>query len=179
MKKLFLVALLALTSITAYADIEGAPFIPEIDKRFDAIEQGQHLNTGVYPGGSADGQYVRHLAQATYNFAVQTGGVNSYDLGVTIPKNAIIEKSWLWSITKPTTSASGTLAFNCNSYPLFKAATAAASYASAGAAIDGIETGTAANMSAVSANCDIKAQIATGALTAGKVTIYVEYVIHQ
>lgn len=178
--KLFILSLtLLLGAISAHADIQGAPFIPESDARFNALEQGRHLVTGKYPAGAADGNYVEAVAHATYDFSAKTGAIGSYDLGVVIPKNAIIEKAYLWSLTKPTTSASGTLAWNCGSYPLFKSALAAASYASAGAGIDAIETGAAANMSAVSGNCDITAQIATGALTAGKVTLYVQYAIHQ
>lgn len=179
MKKVGFIFLLLVTAISANAAILGTPYPPAVDKRFDAIEQGNVLLQGSYPAGAADGHYVRQLAQATYDFAKQTGAIGVYDLGIKIPKNAIVEKAWLWSLTQPTTSASGTLAWLCGSFPEFKAATAAASYAAAGAAIDGIETGSAANMSAVSADCNIKAQIATGALTAGKVTLYVEYTIHK
>jgi hypothetical protein len=132
MKKYFLVLILAMTALTAYADIEGAPFLPEVDNRFDAIEQGRHLVTGKYPAGAADGNYVHAVAHATYDFAVKGGASTVFDLGVVIPKNAIIEKSYLWSVVKPTTSASGTLAWNCGAFPLFKTALAAASYASAG-----------------------------------------------
>ena len=40
MKKLLLVAILALGSISAHAALLGAPFLPEIDCRFNALETG-------------------------------------------------------------------------------------------------------------------------------------------
>lgn len=184
MKQLILCAVLAFANLAiwnAHADIEGAPYLPEIDARFNAIEQGNHFLNNSYPSGSADGHYVQQLAQATYNFAVQTGATGTYDLGVSIPANAIITRSYLYSITKPTTSASGTLAFYCNSStnPEFKLDLAAASYPAAGALAEGIQTGTAANMSVIATKCDVHASIKTGALTAGKVTLYINYVVHQ
>lgn len=182
MRNFLLVAALALTVLgtcIAHADIEGAPFIPEVDARFNALEQGNHLQNNKFPMGSTDGHWVQQEAQATYDFAAQTGAIGTYDLGVSIPKNAVVTRSYLYSITQPTTSASGTLAWYCGTYQLFKVATAAASYGAAGAAIEGTQTGTAANMSTVSGNCDVKAVIATGALTAGKVTLFVNYVVHQ
>lgn len=188
MKKLFLVLILAMTSITAYADIEGAPFMPESDKRFNAIEQGNHYKINSYPVGAADGHWARQLAMATYDFSSLGGsstanpngaGAGIYDLKIALPANAIITQTWLYSLTKPTTSASGTLAFYCQNASDILAATAAASYATAGASIDGSSTGAAAAFKYLTAACDIKAKIATGALTAGKVTAYVEYVVHQ
>lgn len=181
MKKIILLVFLVLSlfSCFSYADIEGAPFLPEIDARFNALEQGNHLLTNSFPSGAADGHYVKQSVQATYDFAKYTGGTGTYDLGVSLPKNAIFVRSYVWSLTKPTTSASGTLEFKCqNSHDIMNP-TAAASFASAGAAVDAIQSGAASNFSTVTASCDIKAVIATGALTAGKVTVYLDYVIHQ
>lgn len=187
--RIFIVSLLlALTAVSAYADIEGAPYLPEIDKRFDAIEQGNHYLQGSYPSGSADGHYAQQAIQVTYDFS-KLGGSNTanpnglgagiYDLGVALPKNAVIANSGIYSITKPTTSASGTLAFYCqNQYNILNP-TAAASFATAGAAIAGTQNGTITNWSVVTAKCDLLAKIGTGALTAGKVTLYVEYYVHQ
>ena len=175
-------AILAMSAAAtfAHADLEGAPFLPEIDRRFDAIEQGNHIKSGSYPAGASDGHYVSQMAQATYDFSVQTGATGTYSLGVKLPANAIITESWVYSITKPTTSASGTLAFKCQNASDILAATAAASFASAGASIDGSSTAaTAANFKYTTAACTIQAVIATGALTAGKVTAYVEYTIHK
>lgn len=181
MKTYSLVALLALSAVSAHADIQGTPFMPEEDARFNALEQGNHLLNNKFPMGSADGHWVQQEAQATYDFAKNTGGIANYDLGVPIPAGAIVTRSYLYSITKPTTSASGTLSFYCSNSanPEFKLPLAAASYPSAGALAEGIQTGTAANMSVISSKCDVHAGIATGALTAGKVTLFLNYVVHQ
>lgn len=185
MKQLILCAVLAFANLAiwnAHADIEGAPYLPEIDARFNAIEQGNHFLNNSYPSGAADGHYVQQEAQATYNFATQTGATGNYDLGVSIPANAIITRTYAYSITKPTTSASGTLGFYCNNNnnPELKASTVVASYgATGGAPVDGIQSGAAANMSVIPTKCDVHATIGTGSLTAGKVTLYINYVVHQ
>lgn len=169
----------------AFADIENAPFMPETDRRFNAIEQGNHLNYSCFPSGSCDGHWVRQTAQATYNYAVEgatAGATGTYTLPgpVSIPAGAIIQRSWVYSITQPTTSASGTLAFKCQNTSDILAATAAASFASAGASIDGASnTGGASTFKYITTACNIQAVVATGALTAGKVTAYVEYLVHQ
>lgn len=179
---------IATPSKVARADIENAPFIPEIDARFNALEQGNHLVNNKFPMGSSDGHWVQQEVQATYNFAVQTGsstanpnglGAGIYDLGVSLPANAVITQTGVYSITKPTTSTGGTLAFYCqNQYNLLNP-TAAASFAGASAAIAGTQNNTITNWSTVTAKCDIAAKIATGALTAGKVTVFINYMTHQ
>lgn len=186
---LSLMGFLAVTAAqlhSAHADIKKAPFIPEVDCRFNALEQGQTLPNGCsgFPIGSADGHYLKQLVKATYDFS-KVGGSSTvsggYDLGVPIPASAIITRSFIYSITKPTTSASGVLGFYCSNstLPEFLGYTAAASFPSAGAVAEGIQTGTATNMSVISSKCDVHAKINTGPLTAGKVVLYVEYVVHQ
>jgi hypothetical protein len=182
MKHFILAAALAasLFSLHARADIEGAPFIPEVDRRFNAIEQGNHYKYNSYPAGSADGHYTRQMAQATYDFA-KVGGLStlSYDLGVSLPANAIITYAGIYSITKPTTAASGTLGFGCQNPGNILPQLAAASFGAAGVSVAGTQTGAVANWSVVTAKCDITATIGVGALTAGKVTLYINYVVHQ
>lgn len=163
---------------SAHASLQGAPFMPEIDARLNALEGGFTIPL-TYPIGSADGHQQAELVQVTYDFAKQTGAVGTYSLGVTIPANAVIKRSYIYSITQPTTSASGTLAFKCQNASDVLAATAAASFGAAGASIDGASTGAASAFKYTTAACTLQAVIATGALTAGKVTAYVEYVVHK
>lgn len=180
MKNIFAALALLLTTVTAHAAILGAPYQPEVDSRFDAIEQGAFMKQGLYPQGAADGVGIKHYVKATYDFAKQGGAVGTYTiLTPALPKNAVITRSYIYSITQPTTAASGTLAFKCQNASDILAATAAASFGAAGAAIDGASTGAAANFKYTTAACNIQAVIATGALTAGKVAVYVEYAIHQ
>lgn len=182
LSKLIPLLMLAISLPTiSHADIQGAPFEPEVDARFNALEGPSHISTN-YPNFSADSVAVLHTAQATWDFAVQTGAIGTYDLGVKLPKNAIFVRSWLYSTTKPTTSASGTMGFYCQaSGDIIATTTAAATYATAGMAFDGTSTGSASTFKYLDnlSTCDIHAVIATGALTAGKVTAYVEYVLHK
>jgi hypothetical protein len=176
MKKLFLLLALAATAVSAHAYIGGTPFLPEIDARFNALEQG-NIPPTTFPMGAADGHYVKQIAKATYDFSKYTGAVGTYNLGVSLPANAIILHSFVYSITQPTTSASGTLALKCQNTGDILATTAAASFGAAGASIEGAATGTTYKYT--TAACNLQAVIATGALTAGKVAVYVEYAVHQ
>ena len=180
LSKFILIGLLALMAHSALADIEGAPFIPEIDRRFDALEQGNHLRQGAYPIGTQDGHWVQQEVQATWNFAKQGGtSTVAFDLGVSLPKNAVITQTGIWSLTQPVAVLGGNLAFYCqNQYNLLNP-TAAASFGAAGAAIAGTQNNTITNWSTVTAKCDIMAKIGGNVLTAGEVTIFVNYMIHQ
>jgi hypothetical protein len=162
----------------AHADIEGAPFIPEIDRRFNALEQGNHYNYN-FPSGSIDSHYSRQFVQATYNFAVNGGAVGTHGLsGLSMPKNAIFIRSSAYSITQPV-GAGATLSFFCAAAGDIVPATAPGAYAAAGASIDGTETGPAANFHYTAAPCNIQYTIAGAPLTAGEVTVYLEYEVHQ
>ncbi len=181
MRTFLLSLLLCFSAVAARADIEGAPFLPEEDVRFNAIEQGNHYKQYCVPAGSCDGHYAKQTAQATYDFTVNGGSstVNSgtVDLGVALPAKATILRSYLYVNTQPQTSNSGTLAFFCQTANNIKTATAAASWATGW--VDGAATGASSVFGDITAACNISAKIATGALTAGKVTAYVEYVTHK
>lgn len=180
MKNFILALFMALTVVVsghAQAAILGHPYLPEVDRRFDALEQGNLIKQGIYPAGSADGHYVKQIVKVTYDFAKQGGAIGTTNLGIGLPANAIILHTWVYSITQPTTSAAGTLALKCQNAGDILAATAAASFAAAGASIEGAATGTTYKYT--TAACSLQAVIATGALTAGKVAAFVEYAVHQ
>lgn len=180
MKLLKVLSLMLAISLPAlsHAAILNAPFQPEVDARFNALEGPSFINLN-YANFGADSVAVKHTAQATWDFAVQGGASALYDLHVQVPKNAIITRSYLYSTTQPTTSTSGTLSFLCQNAGDIKASTLATSYATAASTIEGVSTGSASTFKYITAACDIQASIATGPLTAGKVTAFVEYVIHQ
>lgn len=180
LSKFILIGLLALMANSALADIEGAPFIPEIDRRFDAIEQGNHYKFNNFPQGSADGHYAQQEAQATWDFAKQGGGSTApFDLGVALPANAIVIGASAWSITKPTGNVGAKLGFYCNTGADLMTDTVVGSFGSAGNAVAGAETYTATSWSTILVKCDIKARISGNSITAGKVTLYVNYVVQH
>jgi len=187
MKSLILVLLLSLFPLSALADLEGAPYIPEIDARFNAVEQGNHFKTtcGSVGGvGSCDGHWARQLVSATYDFSTLTGSstlnAGIYNLGVSIPANSIITESALYSGIKPSSVNSATLGFYCQNSADIITDTLYSSYGAAGVAINGSSSGaTVGNFKYITAKCDVHAKIATGNLIAGRVTAFVEYWTHH
>lgn len=172
--KTFLVLFTILAATLAHAEIKGSPFSPEADVRFNKLEE--NYATGLV---GKDGHHVKQVLQVTYDFSVSGGAIGTITLPQKLPKGAIIQRSYVYSVTQPTTSASGTLAFQCQNSGDVLAATAAASFGAAGASIDGASTGSAANFKYITSECSMKAVIATGALTAGKVIAIVEYVTQK
>ena len=150
-----------------------------------AVEQ--ELNSFT-PGAFGDQQLGSNLVhqkvqvvQAGYDFAVQGGAVstiNLYDplLGtastVVIPSGAIIKQVLINVITPCTTSASGTMNLTAQSAADLKAALAAASWTGL---VAGIPVGTAATMIKMTADRTLTTAIATGAITAGKFDVIVEF----
>lgn len=146
------------------------------------------VREGQLPDYTSDGRNVKRVARVTYDIgnssvlgsSVVDSGV--HNTGVTLPKNAIITDSYLYVKTQLQSSTSGaTIAFKCeDANNLFTAADITGS--SAGAILSGTNYGAdssgAANMTAgIADECRIKATIATDNLKAGKVILFVEYVI--
>lgn len=111
-------------------------------------------------------------ASGRYDFSLQGGAIGSYDSGIHLPKGALIREVVFDVVTAGTTSASGTLSFDANSTGDLKAALAAASWTGI---VAGIPVYTAASMVKLTAARTLTFSIATGALTAGKVNVYVDY----
>jgi hypothetical protein len=126
-------------------------------------------------------------ARQVWDFAVHGGAVGTVELDLLIPANAIITKAYAHVLTAVTTSASGTLSFGLNSTTDLLAATAAGSLTanaiipllpSYTAALDGNAAAAGVHAAApirLTADRELKAAVATGALTAGKIAIYLEW----
>jgi hypothetical protein len=127
----------------------------------------------------AELQHKRHVVKGIYSFAVQGGAVGTGYLldedgnEIVLPSGTIITQVFTNEVSSVTTSASGTLSFGAASTTDLLGATAAATFAGVQA---GIPTGAAANMIALAADAKLSYAIATGALTAGVVHVYVECV---
>jgi len=124
---------------------------------------------------------------AIWDFSVHGGAIGTINLDVLLPSNAIVYKGYLHVLNAVTTSASGTLSVGLNSTTDLIGATAAGSLTanailpllpSYTAALDGnAAAGGVANSAPIrlTAERELKVAIATGALTAGKVAIVLEY----
>lgn len=128
----------------------------------------------------ADLNQKRGVLKCVWDFAVNGGAVGTIYLNdadgnpAILPSAAIITQVYTDEVTNVTTSASGTLSIGANTTVDLLAATAAATFSGVQA---GIPVGTAATMVKLTAQRQIAVAIATGALTAGKLNIFVEFVL--
>ncbi len=121
-----------------------------------------------------------HTLRAKYDFAVQggaTGAVTLLDVSTgqaaVLPKGAIVRDCIIDVITPATTSAAGTLALSTGkSAADLRTATAAASVTGLLACVP---VGTAATAIKMTADSTMVGDIATGALTAGKLYVIIQY----
>lgn len=145
-------------------------------------------NAGVATLGSSAVDSLsngKKTARATYDVAVDLGTVAAHGLGITLPANAIITKSWFYVVTATTsTGGNGTLAFHCETANnILTAADLDANAAGAivaGIQLDAVAThdGTGA-AGILGAACELTATVAVEALLTGKYILFVEYVIAE
>jgi hypothetical protein len=130
---------------------------------------------------SADGLHAKRIARATYDFAVDGGAVGSIGLGVSLPDNAIITRSWytvLSSLTSADSTATVALSIPTDDAAGIAAATALSANNYAAGHHEGIQTGTAANFSEqTTAARELTLTIGVQDLTAGKLILFCEYVV--
>lgn len=122
-----------------------------------------------------------HIAKAKYDFAVQGGAIGTGNLvgedgkSVVLPNKAVVVDCLLDVLTAGDTAAAGTIALGTGQAGNdIKAALAAASYTGRVACVP---VGTAATAIKLTADRTMTYTIATGAITAGKVWVYVYYIL--
>lgn len=125
-----------------------------------------------------DGAAVVKLMRSSYDVATDTGTIAAHALSEQIPAKAIITRAWFYTVTQFTDSGSGTVALHCvGANDLFAAADITGN--AAGTLVEAIPDGTAAKMIFVNTACTITATVAGAAQTAGKLVLFVEYVIAE
>lgn len=118
---------------------------------------------------------TKKVVSATYDFSVSGGAVGDITLLTTaIPASAIITNVWHSELTNVTTSASGTITLKAGSTALTDAIAAATFSGTKSEAL-----ASSATAIKVTSEASLVATIATGALTAGKVRFFVEYMVDQ
>jgi hypothetical protein len=136
-------------------------------------------DTGVVSMASinADGLNQKRVARATYDVAVDLGTVAAHGLGVNLPAKAVITRSWFYTVTQFTDAGSGTVALHCEDANNIYSAADITGIA-AGTVTDGVQDGTTANFTgSIAASCEITATVAGSAQTAGKLILFVEYIV--
>jgi len=131
---------------------------------------------------SADGLHAKRIARATYDFDVDGGAVGDIRLGVTLPDNAIITRSWYTVLTSlasdDDSTATVALSIPDDDVAGIAAATALSENHYTAGHHDGLQTGTAATFSAqTTAARELTLTIGEQALTAGKLILFCEYVV--
>lgn len=176
MNKLFSLVALGLclfSALPSSAAIKGAPFMPEVDARFDSLEGNATSNAGL---GQTTGLHAKQIAVANYNFAVNGAGTASVvTLPVTLPANAMIVRDYFYTTTAPVGPTD--IAWSCQTANNIYSSAAATNFA-ASAALDGVSTGASTVFKPLTAACNIKMTYTVAPITAGNITAYIEYVLH-
>lgn len=161
------------------------------------VRRSYHVTRGAVKCESGLG--TRYLATAIFNPSANTGErtVAAHGLGVYIPTKAIVTKAWYDVVTTFTSAGAdaGTIALKVQDADDLKAAIAISAagdvwdaglhaclpgkYALDGNALSAIEMAAAdaASMIKTTAERELTATVAGQALTAGKLVLFVEYVI--
>lgn len=137
----------------------------------------------------------KNIIRGYYDFAVQGGAYGATLLALKddqgnnliLPKGALIVRSWTRTVTALTSGGSATLAIQVLTANDILTATAYSSFSGADVCVEGISTGAASlfkgPMTGViqdfqgNMGNQVSAVIATAAITAGKVAVYIEYVL--
>jgi len=143
------------------------------------------ITDGDFQAGSIDTAVLaKRMARATYDVAVEGGAIGAYSLGVSLPANAIITRSWFYTVTQFTDAGAGTVALHCQTANnIYNAADITGN--AAGVMVTGIQDNAIANFGGTGAAgvlgtaCDLTATVAGADQTAGKLVLFVEYVIAE
>lgn len=196
LKRIFFVgaAIALVLASPGYSALRGTPFIPEVDQRFSDIEGGA-LDVGAISSADiADGTitatdvasstgassfYVKKYLQAVYDFGVSGGAAQAHVIYPSaLPAGAIVTRSMLHINTKLDSSGASTFAVSCETANNIFTATDI-TFAAAGTNLEGayFSAGASTVYKTITNACNLVATIGTNALTAGKVTIFIEYYV--
>lgn len=172
--KHILLALVLSLAVPAFGTIKGVPFIPEIDSRFDAIET--LLGTTA---ATASPYMAKKVLKATWSFAVNGGGSSAdIDLGVTLPANSLITRSFVYVVTQEASNGgtSTTDIYCVAAHDIVNAKTDLYTVAAA-TTFDGVSSVAASNFKPAASACNVKVRFGgSGDATAGKFHVFLEWV---
>jgi hypothetical protein len=123
---------------------------------------------------------TKNLLKCKYDFAVQGGAIGTLSLlddqgnAAILPAKAIVTRAWVDFYTPATSGGAATVALQSEGAGDLLGATAVASCTGI---VEGVPTGSAANMKKMSVDRQVKAVIAAAALTAGAANVFIEYVL--
>jgi len=137
------------------------------------------LNQTDESSQSSDGKLVKKILRASLDCAASSCVVGTVSMVQTLPAKAIMTQTYFFTETQFVDGGAGTVALSCEDADNIFAA-ADITGISAGVITSGVPIGTAGTMAAaIAADCIITATIAVAEQTAGKLNLWVEYVIHD
>ncbi|MCW3129257.1 MAG: hypothetical protein N2V75_04050 [Methanophagales archaeon] len=156
---------------TGHAEVVDAADATVID--LESIPENKLANYGL------DGLHPKRIARVTYDYNEHGGAVGTIGLGVTLPKNALVVRGYYYQHTVFASEGSATVEFGYEGDT--DAFIAQAAYNNTQYDIgshDGVSDGAAANFHGpLSEAKEVAITIGTAALTAGKLILFLEYVI--
>ena len=181
LKNLFLTLLLTALAGTVYAApaVDGSfdgysPFRSKVVQEINTLKAQN--STTSYTG---DGLLSLRVARVTYDVAADGGGIGAHALGVSLPANALLKQAYFYVKTQFVSASNGTIALSCEDANNIYSATNITGQA-AGAITAGVPIGTVATMSsAIAAPCEITATVASASYTAGKLNLFLEYLVRD
>ena len=127
---------------------------------------------------TTEGLGLRRVAVVDFDCAVDTCTQGAKNLGVALPAKAIITRSFLRIETQFVDAGAGTVALHCEDANNILSAADITGFA-VGSFNEGASTGSAATMvGSIAAACNITATVATADQSAGKLRLWVEYLVH-
>lgn len=172
MNKLF-VGFIALTMAVVAVAQDSTPYPPAIKQKFDYYEAQP-----AFAPITTDGTVMARWARVTYDVATD-GGTGAIGLGVYLPAKSLIKRTIYRVQQQFTDSGAGTVAVSCEDAGNIIAAADITGLA-AGTIGAGVATGSAATMiDDIAAECQITATVTGATQTAGKLNIFVEYLVHD
>jgi hypothetical protein len=174
-----LLVLLLLAACPAFGqttlDKKFTPFKTKVQEKLHALDDIS--STATY--ATQEGHHSLRVAKVVYDVAADGGTIGARGLGVFLPAKALIKQAWFYVDTQFVDAGTGTVALSCEDANNIYTATDITGQA-VGTVTSGAATGVAANMvKAIAAQCEITATVAGAAQTAGKLTLWVEYVVHN
>lgn len=143
------------------------------------------LRDSSYSQDERRGLGIQRLAHGRYNFTADGGGTigTAIPIGVTLPANAVVSRVYYYVTTAFTSAATGHggtnfMSLGCGTGPEFKASTDRLGGSATGF-VEGIQTGSAATMTASATSCQVALSVQSHSIAAGDVDFYINYEIFQ
>lgn len=173
----FLLATLLVATNAFALDASWSPFREKVAQRVEALESGTVSGEGISP---------LRVARALYNVSVDGGNSGvTYPLGVYLPAKSVLMKAFYRVDTmfaqSGTVQNTGTIAIACEDSGNILTATSALSGMTAGNMRMANVSGSTpeAYVSGIANTCNIAVTVARANYTAGKLTLWIEYVTHE